>query len=364
MWQAAAKVAGPLAKMGLGIYSGIKGSRAAGAATNILAGQAAENAALAGELPYRLNPYLQQSAETWGQNVRGVYDEAGNLVMDTAQGAAGAARGAAQQGNEFLNPYLATGQQANQSLYDLAMSRLNAPDEKFAFSEDDPSYQWRLQQGQQALERSAAGRGALSSGATLKALTNYAQGAASQEYAAAHKRWLDERGENRLNAATYLNPLGDIAKSGLTAGQQMGENLLTGEKYAGDWLTGGAQTAGRFRGQGAEYQSNMLHGSTQEQLNNIMKGEYARMGFLTDKAKAQSGGQLGQADAWLSGLNQAYEGFNDLTSLINGRGGYGGGGGGYMNPGSAPRVPVEWGYNYNQFPAYDPWSGGMPPRPR
>lgn len=58
------------------------------------------------------------------------------------------------------------------------------------FAPDDPSYQWRLQQGQQAVERSAAARGQLGSGNILTALTDYGQGAASQEYSAQFQRML------------------------------------------------------------------------------------------------------------------------------------------------------------------------------
>jgi len=43
-------------------------------------------------------------------------------------------------------------------------------------------YRFRFNEGQQALERSAAAKGMLRSGNTLAALTNYGQGAASQEY--------------------------------------------------------------------------------------------------------------------------------------------------------------------------------------
>lgn len=46
----------------------------------------------------------------------------------------------------------------------------------------DPSYQWRIGQGQQALEQSAAARGLLNTGGTLKDLLNYGQNAASQEF--------------------------------------------------------------------------------------------------------------------------------------------------------------------------------------
>jgi hypothetical protein len=59
--------------------------------------------------------------------------------------------------------------------------------------QSDPSYRWRLQQGQQALERSAAARGGALSGGSLKDLTDYAQGAASQEYQNAYGRFSNDR---------------------------------------------------------------------------------------------------------------------------------------------------------------------------
>lgn len=56
------------------------------------------------------------------------------------------------------------------------------------FSPDDPSYQWRFQQGQQAAERSLASRGLLNSGNAAIELQQYGQGAASQEYQAQFAR--------------------------------------------------------------------------------------------------------------------------------------------------------------------------------
>lgn len=45
-----------------------------------------------------------------------------------------------------------------------------------------PGYQFRLDEGEKAIQRSAAARGGLVSGATLKSLNNYAQGTASSEF--------------------------------------------------------------------------------------------------------------------------------------------------------------------------------------
>ena len=65
----------------------------------------------------------------------------------------------------------------------------------------DPSYQFRFNQGRQALERSAAARGTLFGGNTLQALTDYGQQAASQEYAAAEDR---ARQQYMMNYAPQL----------------------------------------------------------------------------------------------------------------------------------------------------------------
>jgi hypothetical protein len=67
----------------------------------------------------------------------------------------------------------------------------------------DPSYQFRLQQGLDALERSGAARGITNTGATMKGLFDYGANSASQEYASvdARKRdTYDTNERNRFNA--------------------------------------------------------------------------------------------------------------------------------------------------------------------
>ena len=74
---------------------------------------------------------------------------------------------------------------------------------------DDPGYQFRLAEGLRALEGSAAQRGTLRSGATLQALMDYGQDAASQEYEKAYRRRLQDYQTNRANLAdAYAMNLG------------------------------------------------------------------------------------------------------------------------------------------------------------
>ena len=70
---------------------------------------------------------------------------------------------------------------------------------------NDPGFQFRIDQGRKALEASAAGKGILRSGGTLKDLLNYGQNFASQEYGNVYNRALSEYDTNRRNALDTWN---------------------------------------------------------------------------------------------------------------------------------------------------------------
>ncbi len=103
----------------------------------------------------------------------------------------------------------------------------------YSFQSSDPSYKWRLDQGQQALERSKASRGMSGSGNTLAALMDYGQGAASQEYGAQYNRLASMAG------------IGQTAtNSGIQAGQnfanQTGQNSMNAAANTGNAGMAGA----------------------------------------------------------------------------------------------------------------------------
>lgn len=102
---------------------------------------------------------------------------------------------------------------------------------------NDPGYQFRLQQGQETLENSAAARGSLLSGATLKDLQGYAQGMASQEGAAAYSRDM-----NAFN--NTQNQLANLIQSGMNAsGQIVGTGQATTNNLANLAMAQGQNTA-------------------------------------------------------------------------------------------------------------------------
>ena len=65
--------------------------------------------------------------------------------------------------------------------------------------EADPGYQFRLSEGNKAVQASAAARGGLFSGKTGTDLQDYSQGLASQEYGNAYGRFQDQRNYARGN---------------------------------------------------------------------------------------------------------------------------------------------------------------------
>lgn len=90
---------------------------------------------------------------------------------------------------------------------------------------EDPGYQFRLAEGQKALERSAAARGGLFSGATGKRLVDFAQGAASQEFGNAYNRFNEDR-TRRFNRLASIAQVGQTAtNSTAQAGQGFGQNV-------------------------------------------------------------------------------------------------------------------------------------------
>lgn len=114
----------------------------------------------------------------------------------------------------------------------------------------DPGYQFRMSEGLKALERSAASRGLLESGGTLKDITRFGQDLASQEYTNAFQRYLTER-QARLQPLEYRIGLGQAAASGQAA------NVGTSAANVGQ-LT---QALGNIQAQRAVTQGNIMAGT-------------------------------------------------------------------------------------------------------
>jgi hypothetical protein len=97
-----------------------------------------------------------------------------------------------------------------------------AKDFSMADFQADPGYAFRVSEGIKALDRTAASRGGLLSGAALRGATRYGQEMGSQEYTNAFNRY-------QTNRANQLNPLQSLMGAGQTAAGQVAN---AGQNYA------------------------------------------------------------------------------------------------------------------------------------
>jgi hypothetical protein len=145
------------------------------------------------------------------------------------------------QNREDLAPWRNAGVNALTSL-----AKLNTPGQQFDQAQLDPGYAFRQQQGEQAINRSAAARGLMGSGRTIKDLIRFNQDYATNEFG------------NVNNRRLALSGLGQTAtNTGVQAGQnygtQVGQNMLG---------------AGNARASGYVGQANALSGAIGSTLNN------------------------------------------------------------------------------------------------
>lgn len=189
------------------------------------------------------------------ENLLNMYGQGGNQA-----GAGGAAN--SNMPNPMANPYAGINQ---------GMGGFGSLSRSFGMSDfqADPGYAFRMAEGQKALQRSAAAKGGLMSGAALKAINQYGQDLASQEYQNAYNRY-------NSNQTNLFNRLGSLAGVGQTS-------------------------------------ANTLGSLGQNSASNIAN-------TMMDAGNARAGGIAGRANQWQSGLASLGSG---LSSLFNGGGGGG-----------------------------------------
>jgi hypothetical protein len=152
---------------------------------------------------------------------------------------------AQQQASAQLNPYAQAGQ--------TALANLQAP--SLEALQNDPGYQFRLQQGNQALERSLAAQGMGQSGAALKAAQEYGQGLADQTY------------------NDYFNRQMGLANQGFGAASGLGS--IIGQGAQGQAAAQAAQIGNRNQalsnifGGGYDDEGNILQGSLSRLLGGL-----------------------------------------------------------------------------------------------
>jgi len=191
-------------------------------------------------------------------------DRAGELQKDVAEQQIALQREQFNRQLELQAPFREVGLNALNKLAPLASEYTPFGMAQF---QQDPGYAFRMSEGMKALERGAASRGGLMSGATMKGLQRYGQDLASQEYTNAFNRYGIER-ERRLN------PLQSLAGVGQTSAQQVGaagQNMTSGISGAlGAYGQGASEAMGaaaQARASGYMGSANSLSGALGQYMN-------------------------------------------------------------------------------------------------
>ena len=149
----------------------------------------------------------------------------------------------------------------------------------------DPGYAFRLSEGMKALDRTAASRGGLLSGATLKGAQRYGSDLASQEYQNAFNRYQANRAQQaqeygnafnrfqteRTNTLAPLQSLAGLGQSATQQAQQASQNYTAGTTAAlGNYGNAAASNmigAGNARASGYVGGANALSSGLGQGLN-------------------------------------------------------------------------------------------------
>lgn len=169
--------------------------------------------------------------------------------------------------------------------------------------QNDPGYQFRLKQGQQLLENSAAAKGGLFSGGTAKAEQQFGQDYASNEYSNVYNRAFNDFSTKynifKQNQADKFNRLASVSGIGQTAASQLG---LIGQNASntnanialtsGQQIGNSVQNAGNARASGYQNSGNIL-GSTLSNLPSSLTSLYLMSKILPNSGGGGSTGGSG-----------------------------------------------------------------------
>ena len=195
------------------------------------------------------------------------YGKGATALQQGQTGALGGLENYYGQGVGFQQPYMGAGAGAVNQL-----SQLYGPGGVYTKQPTydelslDPGYNFRIQQGQQAMLNAARGGGLAGSGAALKAAARYGAGEASQEYNNAYARFMANRaavtqgltglaglGANAANVSSGLaGTTGANTANVYTGTAANTANLAgtTGANLANTYMTGGQQLAGNYNALG------------------------------------------------------------------------------------------------------------------
>jgi hypothetical protein len=172
----------------------------------------------------------------------------------------------------------------------------------------DPGYAFRVQQGQQAIDRSAAARAGLQSGAALKEAARFGQEMGSQEYGNAYNRFLQQR-QLQLQALQGLaSPGATMAAQGGQMGVDVGRNVANTMLAGGAALGQGIEQAGQARASSYMGGQSALQGALSGIGENAMAAALYNRRYGTPDAASYAGYSYGAPTTMSAGYSRGFMG--------------------------------------------------------
>lgn len=205
-------------------------------------------------------------------------NKAANTQADAADRAGQLSAAQAAQAREDQAPYRQAGYTALSQLTGgtTAGSEFNKPF-SMADYQADPGYAFRVQQGEQGINRAATASGSRYSGATLKALARFNGDQASQEFGNSFNRYQTDLG-NRFGRLASLAGIGQTATNQTTAN---GQAAATTQAQT-------VQNSGAARASGYVGVGNVVNGAIGQLANNYGQQQYlsnmtGNTGYMVDR---------------------------------------------------------------------------------
>lgn len=227
---------------------------------------------------------------------------AANSQADATNRATDATLTAQREALAAQKPFLEGGYAATNRLLELlgiggntgaqGYGSLNQP---FSFTQADlqasPSYQFQLQQGQEALDRRAAASGGFYSGANLKAAAGFNQDLAGTQFDRAFNVY-------QANRANTLNPLQALAGQGQTAANTTGSIQMGTGNALSNLYTG----LGNAQGAAAISRGNAIGGAINNGLSAWQQASYLdKLGQSAAFPQWGAGGGFGSGTLGMGG---------------------------------------------------------------
>jgi len=188
-----------------------------------------------------------------------------------------------------------------QSIYDQRLQQMM----NGTFAPDDPSYQWRVQQGMTNLGRSQAAKGMLGSGNMAAELLAYGQGMASQEYGAQFNRLLAASQNATAQYTNAYSVLNQMMQQQQGQQQQGNANQLAAQGWGQVAQGWGSQNLGIANADTSRYQATSNAANQAGQLA-LQRDQFNAQQKRLDNADRGTGDALMQGAGMLNS-NKTYQ---------------------------------------------------------